>query len=871
MVLSTDSRVGPYQVLESIGCGGMGEVYRARDLRLSRDVAVKVLRADVSRDSDLVHRFEQEAKAVGALNHPNILTVFDTGESDGLPYIVSELLHGATLRDRLQSGPLDVRKALEYGVQIARGLAAAHERGIVHRDLKPENLFLTKSGVVKILDFGIAKLTHPEEQHVSAEASTAAHTTPGTVMGTSGYMSPEQVRGLAADERSDLFSFGAVMFEMLVGRRAFKGATPADTMSAILHSDPTPALSAAGRIPSGAIRIVMRCLEKSRDDRFQSARELVSALEFTPDEARTGEARVADTVALDALAVRPPFTRLRALALVAFLAGGATLLVWTALKLVPQPAPARYQRLTFQLGDVKSCRFAPDGETLVYSAQWGTSPMEIFTTRAVAGGSRSLGLKEALVASVSSREELAVLLNPRLLTWDSWEGTLARVPMTGGVPRELLEGVLAADWSPDGKELAVVHAVNDRQQIEYPIGHVLYAPDPPIWFGAIRLSPKGDLIAFLEHPQSRDGRGDLKVVDLKGKVTTLTSGFSTVDGLAWSADGRQVLFGGQREGGPPRQLHASSLTGESRLLTEFLGSIQFGDISATGAILLTRGTLWTEMRARRKGARDETEMAGADLTFLSDLTPDGKRVLGTDIGVGGGPNFTSFLQGTDGTPAVRLGEGDGQALSPDERFMLVSLRTTPPRLRIEPTGAGESLELPRGPIVSYGRAVWDVSGRRVIFAGTELNKESRLYIQDASDKGTPTPFTSEGIDLATLGRPVSPDGRWIAGIGGDGVPELYPLLGGEPRVIPTAGFRDMPVAWSEDGRELFLFRLEETPPRVDRVDVTSGKTRPWTGIQPGPLSGLMGDYRILISPDGESYVYNYVRKMSDLYLATGIR
>ncbi|MBX7184288.1 MAG: protein kinase [Vicinamibacteria bacterium] len=868
MALSVDSHVGPYQVLGSIGCGGMGEVYRARDLRLSRDVAVKVLRADVSRDSDLVRRFEQEAKAVGALNHPNILTVFDTGESDGLPYIVSELLQGGTLRERLQSGPLEARKAIEYGLQIARGLAAAHERGIVHRDLKPENLFLTKSGVVKILDFGIAKLTHPEEQHATPDANTAAQTTPGTVMGTSGYMSPEQVRGLAADERSDLFSFGAVLFEMLLGRRAFKGATTADTMSAILHTDPTPALASAGGIPGGIIRIVTRCLEKAADDRFQSARELVSALEFTPEDTRTVETRPG--AAPESRRALPSFTLPRALALAAVFLGGGALLVWTALQLAPQSTP-RYQRLTFQLGDIKGARFAPDGETMVFAAQWGTAPLEIFTTRAVAGGSRPIGVRNALVLAVSSREQLAVMLEPRQFTWNSNEGTLATVPLTGGTPRELLEGVIAADWSPDGKELAVIHAVADRHQIEFPVGHVLYAPPAPIWLGGVRVSPKGDLIAFLEHPQSRDGRGDVKIVDLKGNAKTVASGYSTIDGLAWSRDGREVWFGGQREGGPPRQINAATVDGRNRLVAEPLGSLQFMDLSTTGSALIMRTTLWTEMRARSRGTKDEVELAGADLTFLSDLTDDGKRVLGTDIGVGGGPNFTSFLQTTDGSPAVRLGEGDGQALSPDEKSILLRLRTSPPKLRIEPTGVGEARDLPRGPIVSYGRAVWDRTGKRIIFAGSELNRDSRLYTQEATGEGLPVAFTEEGIRLAALGRPISPDGTLIVGIGGDDVPELYPLAGGEPRVIPNLGFLDTPVAWSQDGRELFVVRYEDTPPRVDRVDILTGRTRPWSGTRPGPLSGLLGEYRILISPDGESYAYNYVRQMSDLYLATGIR
>jgi serine/threonine protein kinase len=866
MALPVDAKVGPYQILGSIGSGGMGEVYRARDLRLSRDVAIKVLRADVSRDADLVRRFEMEAKAVGALNHPNILTVFDTGAFEGLPYLVSELLQGATLRDRLQSGPLDVRKAVEYGIQIARGLAAAHERGIVHRDLKPENLFVTTGGVVKILDFGIAKLTHPEEHPAGTDVETASHTTPGTVIGTRGYMSPEQVRGLQADARSDLFSFGAVLFEMLTGNRAFKGATLADTVSAVLNLDPTPELLASGRIPRGLVRIVARCLEKSRDDRFQTARELASALEFTPDDTK------GDTTKAFEHSRPPRISFPRAAVLPLILLGVMAMLASSTLQRDTSNDRVRYQRLTFQLGDIMSARFAPDGGTLVYSAKWGASPMEIFTTRPSAGGSRPVGLKNALVLAVSARDELAILIEPRLWSWNLWEGTLAEAPLSGGPPRERLEGVTAADWSPDGKELAVVHAVADRQQIEYPIGRVLYARDAPAWFGRLRVSPSGDHIAFLEHSRIGDTGGDVKVIDLKsGNVKTLATGFSTLDGLAWSPDGDEVWFAGQAEGGPPRQLHASRVSGETRMVTEFLGAMSFFDRSASGVVLLGRSMLWTEVRGRARGSRDEVEMPGADLSFLNDITPDGTRVLGTDIGVGGGPNFTAFLQSTDGLPPVRLAEGDGQALSPDGRSILVKLRTTPPKLRIEPTGAGQPQELPLGSIMSYDRAVWAPSGKRVIFAGTEKNKGSRLYVQDVSDQSLPEPFTAEGIGLAKLGRPVSPDGKWIVGIGGDGVPELYPLDGGEPRVIPTLGYLDMPVSWSEDGRELFVVRYEESTPRVDRVEVATGRTRPWTAHRPRPLTSMLGDYRILISPDGESYAYNYVSKMSDLYIATGIR
>ena len=282
--LVTGARVGPYEALALIGRGGMGEVYRARDVRLSRDVALKVLHAEIASDSERVRRFEQEAKAASALNHPNILAVYDTGENEGSPYIVTELLEGQTLRERLVLGGLGARKAVEYAAQVARGLAAAHERGIVHRDLKPENLFVTRDGLVKILDFGVAKLGRPGEEALGMRAETVSDTSPGTVLGTMGYMSPEQARGLVADHRSDVFSLGAVLFEMLTGKRAFKGTTPADTLSAILREDPTERFTAGSELPAGVLRVVRRCLEKAPDDRFQSARDLALALEGTAAE-----------------------------------------------------------------------------------------------------------------------------------------------------------------------------------------------------------------------------------------------------------------------------------------------------------------------------------------------------------------------------------------------------------------------------------------------------------------------------------------------------------------------------------------------------------------------------------------------------------
>jgi serine/threonine protein kinase len=277
--ISSGCRLGPYEVLELLGAGGMGEVYRARDPRLGRDVAIKVLPSSFSKDPDRLRRFEQEARAAGVLSHPNITAVYDVGSQDGAPYVVSELLEGERLQSVLAGDLLSTRRAIGLAIQLAQGLAAAHEKGIVHRDLKPSNVFVTREGRVKILDFGLAKVINESRSRASVALPSTTATEPGTVLGTLGYMAPEQLRGKPADARSDIFSFGAILYEMLSGKRAFRGDSAADTVSAVLRDDP-PDLSLTNRtIPPALERIVRHCLEKNPEQRFQSARDLAFDLE----------------------------------------------------------------------------------------------------------------------------------------------------------------------------------------------------------------------------------------------------------------------------------------------------------------------------------------------------------------------------------------------------------------------------------------------------------------------------------------------------------------------------------------------------------------------------------------------------------------
>src|SRR5262245_20719788 len=601
MPMTRGTRLGPYEIVAPIGEGGMGEVYRALDARLGREVAIKVLPASFAGDVDRLRRFEQEARATGALNHPNILAVYDIGSHDGAPYVVSELLEGETLRPRIGTSPLPHRRAIDYAIQIAKGLAAAHDKGIVHRDLKPDNVFVTRDGRVKILDFGLAKLT---QTGASLDAETALVeqerplTSAGTVMGTVGYMSPEQVRGFAVDHRSDIFSFGVVLYEMLTGRRAFLGDSAVETMNAILKEDPKSAGNGGPPLPPGLNRIVLHCLEKSPEERFQSARDIAFDIE-----ALSGTSSRAMTAAAGA---RRSWLRPVAVALLAVAAGVA--LFVTGRSTAPTPQSPAFQPLTFRRGNITFARFAPDGRTLVYAASWEGAPLELYSTQPGSPESRTIGLKADLQA-VSQRGEMAVLLRK-----PGGEQVLARMPIGGGAPREVLEQVQSADWGPDGDSLAVVHTVDGRDRIEFPIGTVLYQAQG--WLSDLAVSPAGDRLAFAEHPVAIDSRGDVVVIDRKGGRTTISGGWEDIFGVHWTPAGDEVWFsasgGGGKAAWTDHAVFAATLAGKVRTVISAPGSLDIEYIAPDGRVLLAHGSRRPSIMALTPNAKEETELTWMD-------------------------------------------------------------------------------------------------------------------------------------------------------------------------------------------------------------------------------------------------------------------
>ena len=849
MPLQPGSKIGAYDIVAVLGAGGMGEVYRARDARLNRDVAIKTINAQYEADPEGLRRFELEARALAAINHPNLLAIYDIGSHDGTAYIVSELLEGETLRTRLSHGPMPVRRAIEYGTQIVRALVAAHEKGLVHRDLKPENVFLTRDGQVKLLDFGLAKLVHTKAGTGIHTGGTTITMDTGKTLGTPGYMSPEQLRGQAVDFRSDIFSFGAVLHEMLCGKRAFHGATTADLVSATLSAEPDDLSASNPSIPLSTAAILRHCLEKRPEDRFQSARDLLFDLEslaVSSSSASTGARRRVEE--------RHWKTRW----LWWTLAGvGLAAAVFFATRLFAPAAsgPLSFTQVTFRRSSIWYARLTGDGNTALYNATWADRPMDIFSTRVGSTESRSLGVTSADLMAVSSTGELAVLIDRQgSVPWFD-RGTLARVPMGGGSPREVLEDVQSADWSPDGANLAVVHHVNDEQRLEYPIGKTLFSTQG--WLTDVRVSPKGEQVAFMEHPSRWDDRGKVSVVDLNGNVKHLSEEFSSERGLAWSPNGRRVWFTATRSG-EASALYDASLDGQVKLRYRAPVNLQLHDIAQNGWALISTFNDFTSVTALPPGQATERDLSWLDNIYLFDLSADGKTFLFQYYGPGSGPNYNSYMAKTDGSPPVRLGEGAAVALSPDGKWAVTILYKTHQTV-LQPTGAGQVRALNREGITDEGENSWTPDGQHVLFTGTEAGHASRCYIQDING-GSPQPLCPEGLTRARM----SPDGKTLVAREGKDYVTLRPDGTGKRAVNGLEADEEV-LRWSEDSQALLVCRSHEHI-QLFRLDPATGKRQLLHDIRPSDPAGIISSPMVLVSADGRSYIYHVVRKNSQLFV-----
>jgi Tol biopolymer transport system component len=861
MPLTPGTRLGPYEIVAPLGAGGMGEVYRARDTRLDRDVAVKVLPQHLSSNTDVRARFEREARAVSSLNHPHICTLFDVGRDGETDYLVMELIEGESLADRLRKGALPTADALRIGEQIAAALERAHRAGVVHRDLKPGNIMLAKSGA-KLMDFGLARATPGAGGISSASPLTqsptvaAPLTAEGAIVGTVQYMAPEQLQGSEADARSDLWALGCVLHEMVSGQPAFAGANPASLIASILKETPRPLAELVPLAPPALDRVVRQCLAKDPDERWQTASDLRRELAWIAEQGSSASLR-AQSGQVAGIAPRGSRERMAwTLAAVAAViaAGALAMLAFSASHVALEPT---ITEVTYRPSAIFRAAYGPDGKTIVYSAATEGNEPRLYVLRPETPQPQAFGEPGTHLLSVSSQGELAVLTGAQWTGHRLFQGTLARMPLGGGTPREVLEKVRDATWAPDGAQLAIIRDVAGKDHLEYPIGHLLCESDG--YMSDLRFSPGGDKIAFFDHPTRFDDRGSLNVVDLKAKKTMLSDGYWGEEGIAWARDGKEVIFSGSKSGSG-WTIYAITLQGKRRVAMQSAGGQTIHDVSASGQWLTSRDHQSWGVFARTPANAEDTDNSWLDESLYPFLSQDAKVIAFTEQGRVGGNNYVSCLRKLDGSDVVRLGEGLTWDVSADGK-KVVSMVSSPPQIVVYPTGAGEPLRLERGGIENYGVDGHFMAGAdSVFFYANEPGRAPRYFVQGVAG-GMPRAVTPEG----TSNGMISPDHHFVLAKSAEGRFMVYPLAGGEPRAVPGLGAADHLCGISADGRAVFAQVMGPVPASVDRIDLTTGKRQPFKSIAPPDRVGLLGVFVTSITDDERSYAYWTWSLRSTLY------
>jgi eukaryotic-like serine/threonine-protein kinase len=861
MALTLGTKLGPYEILSAVGAGGMGEVYRARDTRLDRTVAVKILPAAVSSDADRMARFQHEARILSTLNHPNVLAIFDVGEQNGVRYLVSEFLEGQSLRELLAASSLPRRAVAEYALEIAKGLAAAHEKGVVHRDLKPDNIFVTRDDRVKILDFGLAKqapATHAAEE--SPTMTMPAPTTPGTVMGTVGYMSPEQVRGQALDHRSDIFSFGAVLYEMAAGKRAFSGESSVETMNAILKEDVQELSASGAHVAPGLEKIIRRCLEKKPERRFQSASDLAFAIEALSATSGISQALPTPAAAVP-LKSRLPWI-LAAVSTLALIVLG----FWFYKR--PAAGPVSFTQISFRPSYIRMARFAPGG-LVVYAASIDGAPMTLFSTRTDTFQSQPLNIKADLL-SISRSGELAVSLDR---VFDFWtpHGRLAKVPLGGGATRELLDGVIDADWNEDESELAISRRVPSGSRLEYPPGKVLY--ETAGYVSDVRFSPAGDQIAFFDHPEIGDDRGWVSVIDLQGHRRVLTQEFAGEQGLAWSPAGNEIWFSAYASPSEPMPIRAVDLHGKVRLVASAPTRMHLQDIAADGKVLLTTDVESVDAGVGEAKSGRLRRLYGIERLDVLGISNDGGMLLMNGFDTGNDSNYQLYIQRTDGSAPVLIGEGNGTGFSSDGKWAAAVDVPHPENLLIIPTSVGNSSRLKAPPGHIYIGAGFLPDGKRLLITMQTSGQVPQSAVQDL-ESGAIRPVGPSGRYVHTIADVLfpgpSPDGKFCIQTDGQNHYWLQAIDGDEAREIKGIDSSEQIVAWHSDSNNVFVMHPQGLDTEIYTLNLTTGERKLWVHFSPPDKTAIRGTTFVHVTPDGASFAYT-VRKMhSTLFVAAGL-
>ncbi|MGC1450350.1 MAG: protein kinase [Candidatus Sulfotelmatobacter sp.] len=866
MTLAPGTRLSQYEILSPLGAGSMGEVYRARDTRLERDVAIKVLPELVSSEPGRLQRFETEAKATAALNHPNILAVYAMGTYAGVPYLVSELLEGTTLAETARRGPLPLRKALDYGVQIAHGLAAAHEKGIVHRDLKPDNLFVTKDGRIKILDFGLAKVIPPKDAVMSQAPTVTMH---GVAMGTVGYMSPEQVRGLTIDHRTDIFAFGAILYEMVMGKRTFERPTSADTMSAILNEEPKPISDLAPETPVALQRVVLRCLEKNAEQRFQSASDLAFALEALSDSASATPTGAHAVIQDGKKTLAPDRSRIGLAAAALVLAAGA-LVAFFWMQPAPAPKVSNYIQLTHD-GQPKSL-IGTDGSRLYLGVG--------------VGGSGSLAFHGVAEMSVSGGEprKIPIMPSPDMvpvdLSKDGSEllvvdgrgapprGPLWSLPILGGSPRRLGDASAeTAAWSPDGKMLAYSNLSDlfvakaegtDARKVltvKGDIKNITWSPDNGhlrfdttesagtigqqlAWEVSVAGTDLHRLLAGWHDPPDEccgkwtadgkyfvfESKSQIWALPQKGsflhadtKPVGLTSSPLSLSSPLPSKDGKKLFMIGQTYRGELMRYDAKS--GQFSL---FLGGV------SAEYVAFSKDAQWVTYVSYREGSLWRSKVDGSErlqLTYppmyplLPRWSPDGKKIIFFEFAVSANKPARIYEVSAEG--------GSPRQLMPDD-----------PRQQLDPN--------------------WSPDGTKIVFSNESNDPSSAIHVLDVASRQVSDLPDSQGFYSPRW----SPDGRYISAFSADSMRLLLFDFQTKKWTELANGSLSW-LNWSHDGQYVYVldYRGKNAVVRIRVSDhqteqVADLKSFATTGRYGGSLALAPDDSPLLLRDTGTQDVYS---------------
>lgn len=877
--------LGAYKILRPLGTGGMGEVYLAEDTRLSRKVALKILPAFAIGSLENTRRFRLEALAASKVVHPNVAHIYEfssISDDSGRHFIVMEYVAGETLREVIKRKSLKSEEVLQIAAQIARAIAAAHSAGVIHRDIKPENIIVNNTGEresfhVKVLDFGLAKLNEISYPEKFSSTDFEFKTNPGLLLGTTAYMSPEQIRGEDVDHRTDIWSFGVVLYELLTGETPFKGNSPAEFAANVLNKWNNENIELKEAANSNVVRIVNRSLAKNPAHRFQSAQDLVFALEtiennsllqfFSFDTSGRKAKKAKQWIYMAASIIF-----LGTLFLIGSFVQGNKGFFSSADKsplsssINTENATASYNQITFRRGTIWNARFAPGGQTVIYSAGWNGEKINIFSVRQLSNESRSFNLRGTNLLSISAKGEMALLKPEKYLYQFIQRGTLQQMQIEGSAPRNVAENVQEADFSPDGENLAISRwsAADGRNLLEYPIGKVLYETSG--YVSSLRVSPDGGSVAFLDHPRQWDNRGYVAVVDGLGNKKVITDEWSGIEGLAWNSSTGEIWFTASKAG-EAYALYATTPAGKTRLVNRIPGNLILYDISQNGQVLLSRAFQSTDVYgcAAARGEKSDRNLSWLRLVGIGDLAADGSTFIFTHFGEGSGKNYAVYLRNTDGSPAVRLGEGRALALSPDKKFVLAKLND-PEQLNILPVNAGQVRVLPRGNIEEYERAQWFPDGERIVFTGKLKGEESkRTFVMDLRT-GEFDPVTPPGV----TGTQISPNGDRLIVQTTAGEKKIFLLRENKLSSINNLTADEEIIGWGEDNKSLFVFRLFEIPLKIEQLNLKTGRRQLIKIITPNDQSGVFGPPYVFLTPDGKNCIYGLRRYLFDLFITENL-